>query len=56
MNFLQAPGLRAKEGDTIIAEDDKKYTTSDYIIPPKVPQISNQRVRGKAPPISKFDK
>ena len=49
---IQAPGLRAAEGDQVVAADDKKYTTSDYIIPPKVPQISNQRVRGQAPPPS----
>merc|ERR1719457_402406 len=47
---IKAPGLRAAEGDQVVGADDKKYTTSDYIIPPKVPQISNQRVRGQAPP------
>jgi len=40
---LKAPGLKAKEGE--FRDDDKKYTTSDYIIPPKVPQMSNTRVR-----------
>jgi len=37
---LKAPGLRAKEGE-YVTDTDKKYTTSDYIIAPKVPQVHN---------------
>ena len=41
---MQAPGLRAKEGE-YVTETDKKFTTSDYIIAPKVPQMPTTVVR-----------
>lgn len=41
---IKAPGLRAKEGE-YVTETDKKFTTSDYIIAPKVPQMPTTVVR-----------
>ena len=41
----KAVGLGHKPGEYTPGE--KKYTTSDYIIPPKVPQLSNSSVKGK---------
>jgi hypothetical protein len=38
----QAPGLGHQPGDYTPGE--KKYTTSDYIIPPKVSQITEQNL------------
>ncbi|XP_023326591.1 uncharacterized protein LOC111700016 [Eurytemora carolleeae] len=42
---VQAVGLGHKPGE--FTPGEKKYTTSDYIIPPKVPQMSNSVVKGK---------
>jgi hypothetical protein len=41
----QAPGLGHQPGDYTPGE--KKYTTSDYIIPPKVSQITEQNLTRK---------
>jgi hypothetical protein len=41
----QAPGLGHQPGDYTPGE--KKYTTSDYIIPPKVSQIIEQKLTNK---------
>ena len=42
---VKAVGLGHKPGE--FTPGEKKYTTSDYIIPPKVPQMSNSVVKGK---------
>ena len=36
---IKAPGLAAKDEETTTTDPKEKYTTSDYIVPPKVPQI-----------------
>ena len=36
---LKAPGLAAKGEETVEVDPKDKYITSDYIVPPKVPQI-----------------
>lgn len=36
---IKAPGLVAKGEETPETDPKEKYTTSDYIVPPKVPQI-----------------
>ena len=39
MKNIKAPGLVAKGEETPETDPKEKYTTSDYIVPPKVPQI-----------------
>ena len=36
---LKAPGLTAKGEEPVESDPKEKYTTSDYIVPPKVPQL-----------------